>query len=122
MTEMRSMQRIEQRRLRHQELKRQCLLVATAVNSHAAQEQQSYADDYSVTYLSATTYYNCKGTASFFQKLIDAGQAGNTPAFLSTHPNPDDRVSAINSRGDCLKCNTTPVNDAAYSQFKKDIK
>ena len=32
---------------------------------------------------------------SFFQKLLDEGQAGRTPAFLSTHPDPEDRVDDI---------------------------
>ncbi|WP_085516042.1 M48 family metalloprotease [Marivirga sericea] len=75
------------------------------------------ADERSVEYL-ANTPYACNGAYSFFQKLLDEGQAGRTPAFLSTHPNPEDRVEDINIKADELGCDTTPLAPASYEDFK----
>lgn len=73
---------------------------------------ESEADEYSVEYL-AQTRYACNGAASFFQKLIDEGQSGGTPEFLSTHPSPDNRVADINSKATALSCTTTAFSDTA---------
>ncbi len=67
------------------------------------------ADDHSVDYLQSTKYA-CNGAAGFFEKLIAQGQTGNTPAFLSTHPNPDNRVDNINTRADDAGCPKGPAN------------
>lgn len=78
------------------------------------------ADDYSVTYLCDTDYAS-NGAAAFFQKLTDEGSSGGTPAFLSTHPNPDNRVGAINDKAQELGCSTTLRNsdgEMTYAQFK----
>lgn len=85
--------------------------------SRCSEEQ---ADALSVDYLAGTTY-NCKGTASFFQKLTDAGQGSGGPTFLSTHPNPTNRVSNITSRAECIKCGTTPVSTTAYAAVKAEL-
>ena len=71
---------------------------------------ESEADEFSVEYL-ATTRYACNGAASFFQKLIDGGQGGGTPEFLSTHPNPDNRVADINAKATSLSCSTSTYDD-----------
>ena len=75
------------------------------------------ADDHSVDYLCDTEYAS-NGASAFFQKLIDQGQSGSTPAFLSTHPNPDNRVQDINDRAAELGCSTTPKANAGYAAFK----
>lgn len=49
------------------------------------------ADEHSVDYLQSTKYV-CNGAAGFFTKLQAQGQGSNGPAFLSTHPNPDNRI------------------------------
>ena len=71
---------------------------------------ESEADAYSVEYL-AQTKYACNGAASFFQKLIDEGAGGGIPEFLSTHPNPDNRVEDINAKATGLSCSTTRFAD-----------
>lgn len=61
---------------------------------------ETQSDEYSVALLSKTKY-KCNGAASFFEKIGSSG----TPAFLSTHPDPGDRVVNINLQADKLKCN-----------------
>jgi predicted Zn-dependent protease len=89
---------------------------------------ESEADSYSVEYL-AQTHYACNGAASFFQKLIDEGQAGGIPEFLSTHPNPENRVEDINSKATDEGCSTEQFADTPgpgcngtteYQCFKED--
>ena len=81
---------------------------------------ETQADEYSVSLLS-NTKYKCNGAASFFEKLVASGTA-RPPAFLSTHPDPGDRVKNINIRADSLKCNkTVPYPVSGWTQFKKDL-
>ena len=83
---------------------------------------ESEADEWSVIYLSPTTY-KCDGAASFFAKLIATGQTGGTPTFLSTHPSPDNRVENITKFGTLKGCtnNTTPTPSATYALLKQSI-
>ena len=78
---------------------------------------ESEADDRSVEYL-AQTPYACNGAYSFFQKLLDEGQGGRTPEFLSTHPDPENRIEDINTKADEIGCDTTPLAPATYEDFK----
>lgn len=68
------------------------------------------ADEHSVDYLKSTRYA-CNGAAGFFVKLEAQGQGGGTPAFLSTHPNPDNRIKKINDRAAKEGCSTTLWHD-----------
>ena len=91
----------------------------TALSFSRAHERE--ADDFSVRYLCDTEYAS-NGAAAFFQKLINQGQAGGTPAFLSTHPNPDNRVQSINDKAAELGCPTSlrspSFGELSYAQFK----
>lgn len=78
------------------------------------------ADEYSVIYL-AETNYQCNGAFSFFQKLIDLDQAGNPPKFLSTHPDPEDRIQDINEKAEEIGCDTTPADPSSYETFKNSL-
>lgn len=78
---------------------------------------ESQADDKSVEFL-AETRYRCNGAYSFFQKLIDEDKTGNTPEFLSTHPDPEDRVADINTKADEIGCDTTALAPDSYQDFK----
>lgn len=81
---------------------------------------ETEADTYSVRYLSGTSY-RCNGAASFFEK-IQASGGSSTPEFLSTHPDPGNRVQNINSQAATRGCNTTkPAADAQYNEFKKSL-
>lgn len=78
---------------------------------------ETEADRESVEYLSGTNY-NCAAASSFFQKLTELGQTGNVPEFLSTHPNPPDRVENITEKAQEVGCSTDPLNPASYQDFK----
>ena len=71
------------------------------------------ADEHSVDYLSSTVgtvRYACNGAAGFFTKLQSQGGSGG-PAFLSTHPDPDNRITKINDRATELSCSTALWHD-----------
>ncbi len=68
------------------------------------------ADDHSVDYLQSTRYA-CNGAAGFFTKLEAQGQTSSVPAFLSTHPDPDNRITKINDRATELGCSTSNWHD-----------
>lgn len=76
---------------------------------------ESEADDYSVVYLCGTEY-NAAGAAGFFEKI--EGQS-RTPEFLSTHPDPGDRVSEIHAKANELRCKGTATNKNDYQRFKQ---
>lgn len=87
-----------------------------------SRDAESEADDYSVRYLSDTDYA-CNGAYTFFQKLIDAKQTGLGPAFLSTHPDPEDRVADINAKADEIGCDKTAIVETGfdYQDFKNSL-
>lgn len=95
-------------------------IAVSLANLQYSRCNESQSDALSVDYLAGTTY-NCKGTASFFAKLQEQGQGSGTPTFLSTHPDPGDRVKSIVERGDCIKCNTNPTETGAYAAFKASL-
>ncbi|HRP90672.1 MAG TPA: M48 family metalloprotease [Edaphocola sp.] len=77
------------------------------------------ADSYSVNYL-CPTKYRANGAADFFQKMINFG-ASTPPAFLSTHPNPENRVQNINNHAQDKGCSSTITQNEevqGYAQFK----
>lgn len=95
--------------------------VAASLTSLAfSRADETQADEYSVTYLCPTDY-DAAGAANFFQKIIDEG-ASTTPAFLSTHPNPDNRVENIHENADSQACSPDEVdpmiNGVSYAQFQ----
>src|SRR5690606_12090547 len=79
-------------------------ILASLVALKFSRDHESEADDYSVIYL-CETEYAANGAASFFEKLIEEG-ASQPPEFLSTHPNPDNRVENINNAAVERGCDT----------------
>ncbi|MFT6883185.1 MAG: putative Zn-dependent protease, partial [Marinoscillum sp.] len=71
-----------------------------------------------VKYL-ADTPYACNGAASFFQKLLDEGEAGAAPVFLSTHPSPRSRVQDINDQATSIGCSVNTIRESGmnYNNF-----
>lgn len=78
------------------------------------------ADDFSVVYLCPTDY-KADGAAGFFKKLIDQGQAGGGPEFLSTHPDPGNRVQAITEKAEASNCPGTQLYEQRYQEFKNSL-
>jgi len=97
-------------------------IATSLVNLKFSRSEETDADKYSVVYLCPTKYQS-DGAANFFQKIIDAGNA-TPPAFLSTHPNPDNRISNIRGKATELGCSTTITqneNVTGYAQFKASL-
>lgn len=81
---------------------------------------ETQADDASVRMMCQMDY-DATGTAGFFQKLIDQGNGGSTPEFLSTHPNPDNRVANIEAKAQELNCTGTQTYTTRYAEFKNAL-
>ncbi len=86
------------------------------VNLSYSRGAEREADEFSVKYL-CDTEYQANGAAGFFQKIINEGQGAAQPEFLSTHPNPDNRVEAINNKATEEGCSITPSGNN-YAAFK----
>jgi len=93
------------------------LQLKTLQNSRA---YESEADAKSVELLSKTSYA-CNGAAGFFEKLIAGSNTPNQPQWLSTHPNPDNRVAAINKKADDVGCSKDLVQGTGYATFKASL-
>ena len=97
-------------------------VVGSLINLSFSRGNETEADKYSVIYLCPTKYH-ADGAANFFQKLEAAGGA-NPPEFLSTHPNPDNRIQNIRNeattRG-CVSEITSTENITTYTQFKNSL-
>lgn len=76
---------------------------------------ESEADEYSVIYLCETSY-NAAGAAGFFRKMEDSARP---PEFLSTHPDPGNRVTAIDGKAQELGCRGTNTNTQEYARIKR---
>jgi predicted Zn-dependent protease len=95
-------------------------IAASLVTLSFSRSHETEADTYSVNYLCPTDY-RADGAANFFQLLIDEGQSGSTPVFLSTHPDPGNRVQNITDQRNEQGCTGTGTFDAAYNNFKNSL-
>lgn len=85
-----------------------------------SRSNETESDKYSVIYLNSTSY-DARGVSRFFEKLINSGQTGGTPQFLSTHPNPDNRVQNILQEWQNLGSRTGETFEAQYREFKNAL-
>jgi len=95
---------------------------AELVSLQFSRTDESQADEYSVVYL-CPTKYRANGAADFFQKIINEGSS-QPPAFLSTHPNPDNRIANINQHaadGGCVSTISAQEDDTEYAAFKSSL-
>jgi len=91
--------------------------IATGLlNLNFSREHEKEADAESVVYLCGSQYH-ADGCAGFFKKM--EGQGSGTPEFLSTHPNPGNRIEAIEKKADELKCTGNQSRTAEYQRIKK---
>lgn len=84
-----------------------------------SRKDESDADEFSVKYLCGSSY-NAAGAAGFFEK-IEAQGGQSVPQFLSTHPNPDNRIDNIYSLEAELNCPGDETYDARYQAFKNSL-
>ncbi len=87
-----------------------------------SRDNEKEADESSVNYL-CPTEYKADGASYFFQKIIDEGQS-NPPEFLSTHPNPDNRVQSIQKHAQekgCTPSITQEEDVNGYVAFKTSL-
>lgn len=84
-----------------------------------SRSDETEADDYSVRYLLGTEY-DAQGAKYFFQKI--SSSSGSTPEFLSTHPNPENRVANIEETWKCLGSGgNSGTFDTRYAEFKSSL-
>jgi beta-barrel assembly-enhancing protease len=83
-----------------------------------SRSHEKEADEYSVKYL-CNTEYNAAGAAGFFEKI---GNEGSPPEFLSTHPNPANRVKDIHANKVKMGCTGSQNNISEYNRIKNLIK
>src|SRR5690606_7457045 len=95
-------------------------IVANLLALKYSRDDESQADEYSVIYLCPTNY-KADGAAAFFQKLIDEGRGTGNLEFLSTHPNPDNRVANIHQHKNEKQCIGTGTFDAEYQNLKNNL-
>lgn len=81
-----------------------------------SREDEAEADEFSVNYL-CETHYAADGAANFFAKIGSSG----IPEFLSTHPDPDNRVEDIRAWADELGCDTSIYEAGQYDEFKASL-
>ena len=85
-----------------------------------SREYETEADEHSVDYLSQTEYA-CNGAAYFFTKLTAGEEGGQPPEFLSTHPNPENRIENINSKAGSVGCDTSLATNTNYDAVKASL-
>lgn len=82
-----------------------------------SRNHETDADTHSVIYL-CQSGYNAAGAAGFFEKM--EGQP-TPPEFLSTHPNPGDRVENIKGKAEELGCGPGNTYEERYERMKRLI-
>ncbi len=82
-----------------------------------SRNHETEADTYSVVYLCATDY-NAAGAAGFFKKIESQG-GGSPPAFLSTHPDPGNRIANIEAKANEMGCTGKQTNRTEYERIKR---
>jgi beta-barrel assembly-enhancing protease len=90
-------------------------VAATIVGLKFSRSHETEADEFSVRYL-CRSGYNSAGAAGFFKKI--EGKGGTPPAFISTHPNPKNRVQEIQNNAVAYGCTGKNTNDAQYTKMK----
>lgn len=92
--------------------------LAQGLSSLAFSRKNEYeADQYAVTYTYATEY-DAASLGDFFTKLHSQQ---NVPAFLSTHPSPDDRLQKINQHFQSQGGVHGQTFQERYQQFKASL-
>ncbi|MBK8954241.1 MAG: M48 family metalloprotease [Saprospiraceae bacterium] len=90
--------------------------VATALLSLSfSRAHETQADSMSVVYLCPTNY-NAAGASGFFKKMENQPAP---PSWLSTHPNPKNRIENIDSKNKQLACTGKETYAKEYAKIKE---
>jgi Zn-dependent protease with chaperone function len=92
-------------------------LASGATSLAFSREDEYEADEYAVKYLYETAY-DARGVAGFFEKIEGSPQP---PEFLSTHPNPGNRVEKIYEIWTGLGGKVGETYESRYQQFKNSL-
>jgi beta-barrel assembly-enhancing protease len=96
-------------------------LAGTLAGLRFSRGAETEADNASVLYLKGTDYYGCDGAAGFFIKLNAEAQGSNPPEFLSTHPNPENRVENIQQQAQQQGCSTANAPNNDFNELKRSL-
>ncbi|GJM31093.1 MAG: peptidase M48 [Saprospiraceae bacterium] len=91
-------------------------IALSLVSLKFSRSHETEADSHSVLYLCSTDY-NADGAAGFFRKIESKG--GGTPEFLSTHPNPGNRVQNIEKEANGMSCGVGKSYESEYARIKQ---
>ncbi len=89
------------------------------LNLSYSRNNETESDQRSVEYLYPTAY-DARGAAKFFEKMLAAG-GSTVPQFLSTHPNPENRVEAINAHWELLGSKVGETYEQRYITVKNSL-
>ncbi|MDW8235925.1 MAG: M48 family metalloprotease [Bacteroidia bacterium] len=84
-----------------------------------SRDHERDADAHSVIYLCPTSY-PADAAAQFFTYIQQQGGT-RPPAFLSTHPDPGERIRNIRTKAQELNCTGNQTYDARYAQLKASL-
>jgi beta-barrel assembly-enhancing protease len=84
-----------------------------------SRNNESESDMRSVEYLYPTEY-DARGAARFFEKIVESGGSG-VPEFLSTHPDPVNRVESITEHWTALGGKVGGTFESRYVEFKQSL-
>jgi beta-barrel assembly-enhancing protease len=94
-------------------------IAASLVTLKFSRDDEREADEYSVKYMCPTDY-PADGAAVFFEKIQKEGEA-RVPVFLSTHPDPGNRVADIRGQKSSMGCKGNTPYVSEYEAFKKSL-
>ena len=95
--------------------------MATGLAALAYSRDDEYeADEYAVRYTADTDYYP-KGISGFFEKMNESESSGRPPEFLSTHPDPGNRLDNINEVWNGLGSPQGNLSEAEYAAFVQGL-
>lgn len=86
------------------------------LNLKFSRSHEKEADSQSVVYLCGSQYH-ADGCAGFFKKM--QGNGSNPPEFLSTHPDPGNRIKAIEGKATELGCRGNQSRQTEYQRIKR---
>ncbi len=91
------------------------MITSSLVGLKFSRNHEAEADEKSVQYLCPTDY-NAAGGAGFFEKIQAHGGAG-TPEFLSTHPDPGNRIQSYTSHKQSYGCTGSQTYTSEYKKM-----